>query len=122
MFLKNCKDCKPVKLEKPTPGIQQRSLAHPKSDEIAIDFSLGHAFIESGQTFGPFRWNLSTVLFIHRGVGSVTIENSVFQAKEGDVIFVPAHEKWESTNIGSQPLELMGILNEPWEDQHAEEV
>jgi len=99
-----------------------RELLHPKNDEVMVNFSLAHAYVEVGEATLPHRLaENSETYFILEGNGEISIDGEIFLIEKYDTVFVPKDAIQFVSNLGNSKLEFLCIVSPPWSGA-AEEI
>ncbi|NEQ22553.1 MAG: cupin domain-containing protein [Microcoleus sp. SIO2G3] len=95
-------------------GTQLRELLHPDKQPIELRYSLAHAIIAPGQTSILHSLTTSEVYYILSGRGEMQIDDEKRVVEPGDAIYIPPHAQQRITNIESQPLVFICIVDPAW--------
>ena len=112
IFTKELDDCMEINS---IYGCKIRELIHPHSDPVDISYSLAHGRIapgESGELHHLAKSN--EVYFVLKGEGRIQIGEKLTTVKEGMSIFVPKGENQQLTNVGTEDLEFLCIVEPYW--------
>ena len=92
-----------------------RELLHPKNDEVVVDFSLAHAYVEVGEATLPHRLTESSeTYFILEGNGEISIDGEIFSVEKYDTVYVRSGALQLVKNTGNSKLEFICIVSPPW--------
>ncbi len=98
-----------------------REILHPVNDNVRINYSLAHAFLEAGDSSLPHKLvTRSETYFFLDGEGYISINGEVFQVRKGDLAHVPANADQSVQNTGSNRLVFLCIVSPPWSEQDEE--
>ncbi|MCF8281807.1 MAG: cupin domain-containing protein [Bacteroidales bacterium] len=98
-----------------------REILHPVNDNVRIDYSLAHAYLEVGVSSLPHRLVTSSeTYFFLEGEGCISINGEVLQVGKGDVAHVPANVDQFVQNTGPNRLVFPCIVTPPWFEQDEE--
>ena len=87
------------------PGTQFTSLATPSRG--SLDTSVWRVRTEPGTEPTPHSLTREEVFFVLAGHASVRLDGESAEAGAGDVIVVPVGVRFELSNAGDQPLDLL---------------
>ena len=95
-------------------GTLLRELLHPDKQPIQLRYSLAHAILPAGQTSDPHSLTTSEVYYILSGAGEMHIDDEVQMVGVGDAIYIPPDARQYISNIGSEPLIFICIVDPAW--------
>ncbi|AFY74690.1 mannose-6-phosphate isomerase [Synechococcus sp. PCC 7502] len=91
-----------------------RELLHPDKQAVRLRYSLAHAILPVSQTSQAHALTTSEVYYILSGVGEMHIDNENKTVEAGDAIYIPPYAKQFITNIGTEPLVFICIVDPAW--------
>jgi len=95
-----------------------RELLHPDRQPAAIRYSLAHALLAPGESSTAHRLNSSELYYILSGRGRMVIDDESREAEPGAAIYIPPGAVQSITNIGSEPLAFLCIVDPAWQPEH----
>ena len=97
-----------------------RELLHPDIHGN-INQSLAEAIIPVGSETILHKHKISEeIYYIIEGIGFMTLEDEVFDVKEGDTLFIPLGVKHGIKNTGNSPLKILCCCSPPYSHDDTE--
>lgn len=114
MFLRRLRDCPEF-----TAGdnCRLREILHPDKDELALRYSLARAVVSPGQTTWLHALRTSEVYCILSGSGTMRIDDETAPVGPGDTVYIPPGAKQQVTNVGSDELVFLCIVDPAWRSE-----
>jgi mannose-6-phosphate isomerase-like protein (cupin superfamily) len=91
-----------------------RELLHPDKHPIDLRYSLAQAVVAVGQTSISHSLTTSEVYYILSGTGDMQIDGAARSVEPGDAIYIPPNATQCISNMGSEPLVFICIVDPAW--------
>ena len=112
MFISRYEDCEEFVS---TDNTVIRELFHPDKAELGpVNYSLAHARLAPGCSTDPHRLKTSEVFYIMGGTGLARIDGEETEVGPATAIYVPPGASQNITNIGSEDLTFLCIVEPAW--------
>ncbi len=95
-------------------GCRLREFLHPDKARLDLRYSLAHAIVSPGQTTTLHQLTSSEVYYIIGGYGRMQIDDESSNVGPGDTIYIPPHAKQCITNVGTEDLVFICIVDPAW--------
>lgn len=115
MLIKSINDCEYFQVPDKTVLCE---LLHPKNENLKMDCSIAHAFLDKGQASLPHKLKTSVeVYYILEGEGLMHIDNQTENVAKGDAIYIPPGSVQWIENRGSSSLKFLCVVTPPWMEE-----
>jgi mannose-6-phosphate isomerase-like protein (cupin superfamily) len=111
MLIRHLKDCREFTAGD---GCTLRELLHAGKGAFAFRYSLAHAVVQPGQTTARHALKTSEVYYILEGQGCMHIDQDSQDVSAGDAIDIPPNAVQYISNIGTEPLAFLCIVDPAW--------
>ena len=101
-------------------GTILKELVPGPKEGLELRYSLAHARLAPGQTSYLHRLASSEVYYILTGRGRMEIEGETKEVVAGDVIYIPPHAAQRITNIGTDELAFLCLVDPAWREEDEE--
>ena len=91
-----------------------KEVLHPSNDQLALTFSLAHAYLSVGENSLPHQLSHSETYYILAGLGEIYIDGKMQTIEKGDIIYVPENAEQYVKNKGEVDLAFLCIVSPPW--------
>lgn len=91
-----------------------REILHPSNDNLAINYSIAHAFLQKGKASLPHRLKSSETYYILSGSGIIHIDGEQHPLATNDVCWVPPNALQHVENTGEENLIFLCIVEPYW--------
>ncbi len=91
-----------------------KEVLHPSNDQLALNFSLAHAYLNVGENSLPHRLSHSETYYILEGQGEIYLNGKMQTIEKGDIIYVPKNVEQYVKNKGEVNLTFLCIVSPPW--------
>jgi mannose-6-phosphate isomerase-like protein (cupin superfamily) len=92
-----------------------RELLNPNTEHLDIEYSLAWAQVQPGKKTRPHTLDCSEVYYLLKGTGIMHINKEEKTVQKHDVVFIPPEATQWIENTGTEPLELLCIVNPAWQ-------
>ena len=117
MFIRKLKECEEFIAGDNT---ILRELFNPLKDDIDLRYSLAHAIVKPGDTTYRHSLKTSEVYYIMQGIGKMQIDNECETIKAGETLYIPPLAVQSITNIGTENLVFLAIVDPAWKPEDEE--
>ena len=101
-------------------GTTLKELLHGQKDALKLNYSLAHARLAPGRTSYLHRLTSSEVYYILAGQGRMEIDDDTRDVRSGDTIYIPPGAAQRITNLGTDELVFLCIVDPPWRAEDEE--
>ena len=114
MLIRKLKNCPEIVAGDKT---RLRELLHPGRDyTFPGRYSLAHALVLPGQRTAKHQLKTSEIYYILTGSGEMHIDEESARVEAGDAIEIPPRSTQWISNIGTENLEFLCIVDPAWQE------
>jgi mannose-6-phosphate isomerase-like protein (cupin superfamily) len=119
MFIRKLSSCKEIVAGD---GTALKELLHGPKDGLSMGYSLAHARLAPGETSFLHRLAGSEAYYILSGRGRMEIDGETKEVAAGDVVYIPPKSAQRITNIGTEELAFLCVVDPAWREEDEEVI
>lgn len=97
-----------------------RELLNPRSERLALGYSLAHAEVAAGRATKRHRLLTSEVYYVLEGEGRMHIDAESEAIRAGQAVYIPPGAVQWVENTGRGPLRFLCIVDPAWRPEDEE--
>jgi len=117
MFVKDMRECNSFVAGDAT---VLRELLHPAKDDVAVQFSVAHATLRTGETSLPHRLCTAELYYVLSGTGTMHINDEQCSVRQGQIVYIPPGARQWIRNTGTMDLTFLCIVEPAWRSEDEE--